>query len=82
MKIAVCGGAKCTLLGSLTILDQVEDLATRYPEAGIEVEVIKCTKACETLEPPVVYLDGKAIGKATSQDIMSKLMENIEILSE
>lgn len=82
MKVEVCGGAKCTLLGSLTILDQVEDLAIRYPDAGIEVEVIKCTKACENLEAPIVYIDKIAMEKATSQAVMSKLMENITIETE
>ncbi|MGL5439317.1 MAG: NAD(P)H-dependent oxidoreductase subunit E [Filifactoraceae bacterium] len=80
MKVEVCGGAKCTLLGSLTILDQVEELANIYPEAGISVDVIKCTKACGNGDGPIIYIDGKILECATSQMVMSKVMESIEVL--
>ena len=49
MKVKVCVGSNCTLLGSMNILDQIDDLkdiiledADNYSDEELEVEAIKC----------------------------------------
>lgn len=79
MKIEVCGGARCTLLGSLTILDQIEELVKNIPNKNIEIEVIKCKKQCENEKAPVVYIDGEPIYEATGQKVMTQIIERLNI---
>lgn len=87
MKLKICAGSNCTLLGSLSILDQIDDLkeiisedADNYSDEGIEVEVIKCLGYCkETKEQvaPVVVIDGEPMFNATSQAVMEKVVKKI-----
>ncbi|MDD4780852.1 MAG: NAD(P)H-dependent oxidoreductase subunit E [Tissierellia bacterium] len=87
MKLKICAGSNCTLLGSLSILDQIDDLkeiisedAENYRDEGLEVEVIKCLGYCkETNEQvaPVVVIDGEPMFNATSQAVMEKIVNKI-----
>lgn len=87
MKVKVCVGSNCTLLGSMSILDQIDDLkdiisedADNYSTEGLEVEVIKCLGYCkETNEQvaPVVVIDGEPMFNATSQAVMEKIVNKI-----
>lgn len=87
MKIKVCAGSNCTLLGSLNILDQIDDLkdiisedADNYNDEGLEVEVIKCLGYCKNTNEkvaPIVVIDGDPMFKATSQAVMEKIVNKI-----
>lgn len=87
MKVKVCVGSNCTLLGSMSILDQIDDLkdiikedAESYSEEGLEVEAIKCLGFCkETNEKvsPVVVIDDEPMFNATSQAVMEKIVNKI-----
>jgi NADH:ubiquinone oxidoreductase subunit E len=87
MKIKVCVGSSCTLLGSMGILDQIEDLkeiisedADSYSDEEIEVEAIKCLGYCkETNEKvaPVVVIDDEPMFNATSQTVMEKIVNKM-----
>lgn len=87
MKIKVCVGSSCTLLGSMGILDQIDDLkdiisedADNYYDEELEVEAIKCLGYCkETQEKvaPVVVIDGDIMFKATSQAVMEKIVNKL-----
>ncbi|MDF2616983.1 MAG: Respiratory-chain dehydrogenase 24 Kd subunit [Sedimentibacter sp.] len=87
MKIKVCVGSSCTLLGSMGILDQIDDLkdiisedADNYNDEEIEVEAIKCLGYCkETVEKvaPVVVIDDEPMFNATSQTVMEKIVNKM-----
>jgi NADH:ubiquinone oxidoreductase subunit E len=87
MKIKVCVGSSCTLLGSMGILDQIEDLkeiisedADNYSDEELEVEAIKCLGYCkETNEKvaPVVVIDDEPMFNATSQTVMEKIVNKM-----
>ncbi len=87
MKVKVCVGSNCTLLGSMGILDQIEDLkeiisedADSYSDEELEVEAIKCLGYCkETSDKvaPVVVIDDEPMFNATSQTVMEKIVNKM-----
>lgn len=87
MKVKVCVGSSCTLLGSMGILDQIDDLkdiisedADNYKDEELEVEAIKCLGFCkETVEKvaPVVVIDDEVMFNATSQTVMEKIVNKM-----
>ncbi len=87
MKIKVCVGSNCTLLGSMGILDQIDDLkdiisedADNYSDEELDVEAIKCLGFCkETTEKvaPVVVIDDEPMFNATSQTVMEKIVKRM-----
>lgn len=87
MKVKVCVGSNCTLLGSMGILDQIEDLrdiidndSDNYRDEELEVEAIKCLGFCKNSDvkvAPVVVIDGEPMFKATSQTVMEKIVNKI-----
>lgn len=87
MKIKVCAGSNCTLLGSMNILGQIDDLkdiisedADNYSDEILEVEVIKCLGYCKNTNKkvaPVVVIDEEPMFNATSQAVMEKIVNKI-----
>lgn len=87
MKIKVCVGSSCTLLGSMNILDQLDDLkeiikedAENYTDEELEVEAIKCLGFCKDTEEkvaPVVVIEGEPMYNATGQAVMEKIINKI-----
>jgi len=84
MRVKVCMGTNCTLLGAMNILDSIEDLKDiieenneEYNEDELHVEAVKCLNYCkETKEniAPVVVIDDEVILNATSQEVMEKIV--------
>lgn len=87
MKVKVCVGSNCTLLGAMNMLDQIEDLKDiisedpeNYSDEVLEVEAVKCLGYCkETTDDvaPVVVIDDESILNATSQVVMEKIMNKM-----
>lgn len=87
MKVKVCVGSNCTLLGSMNILDQIEDLkdiihedAHNYSDEEIDVEAMKCLGFCKETKDniaPVVVVDEEPIFNATSQTVMEKIVNKL-----
>jgi len=87
MKVKVCGGSNCTLLGSMNILDQIDDLkdiisedAENYSDESIDVEVIKCLGYCKSSDKnvaPVVVIDDEPMFNATSQAVMERIVNRL-----
>ncbi|HBC31193.1 MAG TPA: NADH-quinone oxidoreductase [Clostridiales bacterium] len=87
MKVKVCVGSNCTLLGSMNILDQIEDLediiredAYIYSDEELDVEAIKCLGYCKEIKKnvaPVVVVDEEPIFNATSQTVMEKIVNKL-----
>lgn len=87
MKVKVCVGSNCTLLGAMNILDQIEDLKDiiseepeSYQDVALDVEAVKCLGFCKGTEEdiaPVVVIDDEAIFNATSQVVMEKILDKV-----
>lgn len=87
MNVKVCVGSNCTLLGSMNIIDQIDDLKEiikedfdNYNDEGLEVEAVSCLGFCkETNEcvAPVVVIDGEPMYNATGQEVMEKIVKKI-----
>ncbi|MBC8586914.1 NAD(P)H-dependent oxidoreductase subunit E [Paratissierella segnis] len=85
MKIKVCMGSNCTLLGAMNLLDQIEDLKgilesndEKYNDEKLEIEPVTCMGYCKKMGTgisPVVMLDGDIIFNATGQIVMEKIMD-------
>ena len=87
MKVKVCVGSHCTLLGSMNILDQLDDLKEiigedldNYNDEDLDVEAIKCLGFCKNTDSkvaPIVVIDGEPMYNATSQNVMEKIINKI-----
>ncbi len=88
MKVKVCVGSNCTLLGSMNILDQLDDLkdiiledADNFSDEELEVEAIKCLGFCKEKEKenvaPIVVIDNEPMFNATSQIVMEKIVNKL-----
>ena len=88
MKVKVCMGSSCTLLGAMNILDNVEGLKDlidvdieKYSEEELEIVAVKCLNYCKNTTEnicPVVVIDDGVIFNATSQIVMEKIMEKMK----
>ena len=87
MKVKVCVGSNCTLLGSMGILDQIEDLKDiisenidSYIDEELEVEAIKCLGFCKVMNEkvaPIAVIDDEVILNATGQTVMEKIVKQM-----
>lgn len=87
MKVKVCVGSNCTLLGSMNILDQLDDLKDimkedfeNYSDEELEVEALKCLGYCKETSnniAPVVLIDDEPMFNATSQTVMEKIVNKL-----
>lgn len=85
MKIILCAGSSCTMMGANTILDQIEDIEENLnnfnydidKDFELEIETVNCLGLCkkERKTSPVVIIDGDVIQKATPQVVMEKILD-------
>lgn len=87
MKVKICMGSNCTMLGAMNLLDQIEDLidiidsdsdSDKYNDEELEVEAVKCLDYCKKVNnkiAPVVVIDEDVIFNATGQIVMEKIMD-------
>lgn len=86
MKVKVCMGSHCTLLGAMNILDQVEDLKSlirqddNCSDEEFDIEIVKCLcyyKNEKDNVSPVVVIDDEVLYNATGQIVMEKIMNKM-----
>jgi len=78
VKVKICVGSHCSLVGALNILDTLEELKEEYPEQ-IQIEKFECMDRCDDIKKaPVVKVDDDLITSAKTQIVISKVMERIE----
>ena len=78
VKIKICVGSHCSLVGALNILDTLEELKEEYPKQ-IQIEKVECMDRCEDIKnAPVVKIDDKLITSAQTQKVISKVMERVK----
>mgnify|MGYP006295817029 CR=1 FL=1 len=78
VKIKICVGSHCSLVGALNILDTLEELKEEYPKQ-IQIEKVECMDRCEDIKnAPVVKIDDELITSAQTQKVISKVMERVK----
>lgn len=89
MKITICMGSRCTLMGAESIYDAVEYVKENIcgPESKVclaedlEIELSSCKNYCKAQEgvEPIVIMDGEIIYNATAQEVSEKLINKLRI---
>ncbi|MDD2458806.1 MAG: NAD(P)H-dependent oxidoreductase subunit E, partial [Eubacteriales bacterium] len=79
IKVEVCAGTFCTMMGSMDIAAAIESL-TELEESGIQcdldVTMIPCLENCESgALSPVVRINGEVFLRAETETVMAKLLE-------
>jgi NADH:ubiquinone oxidoreductase subunit E len=78
VKVKICAGSHCSLVGALNILETLEELQEEYPDQ-IQIERVECLDKCEDIKKaPVVKVDDEIITSAQNQIVISKVMERIK----
>lgn len=78
LKVEICVGSHCSLVGALNILESLEKLQQDYPEQ-INLEKVKCLDMCSDIKnAPVVKINNELITSAQTQIVISKVMERIK----
>ncbi len=77
IKVKICMGTHCAMLGNLNLHESIEELQKNYP-GKIEMEVVKCLKYCENNKAPVVQLNDKIITNARAEMVISEILEVIK----
>lgn len=78
VKVEICVGSHCSLVGALNILETLEELQEEYPEQ-LEIKRVECMDRCEDIKnAPVVRVDDDLITSAQTQVVISKVMERIK----
>lgn len=78
VKVKICVGSHCSLVGALNILDTLEKLQEEYPDQ-IEIDKSGCMDLCDDIKnAPVVKVDDVLITSAQTQMVISKIMERIK----
>lgn len=91
MKVTICMGSRCTLLGANAIYDAVELLqsdicgpdSTYCSAENLEIELAQCLNPeyCnpgqENSNAPVVMIDDEIIFRATPQEVSEKIINKL-----
>lgn len=78
VKVEICAGSHCSLVGALNILETLEELQEEYP-GQIKIEKTECMDMCEDIKnAPVVKVEEELITSAQTQMVISKVMERIK----
>src|SRR5699024_6631689 len=86
MKVKICLGARCTMLGADVILDSIEDIKeniTKYKSKeevkveDIDIEIVNCFGYCKKDKKlsPVVEVDDKVFTNAKSEILMEYILD-------
>ena len=90
MKVTICMGSRCTLMGANAILDAVEYLKESLcgPDSelcsaeNLEIEFAHCLNYCKKSEvndaSPVVIIDDEIMFKATAQEVSEKIVNRLK----
>ncbi|MGL5206715.1 MAG: NAD(P)H-dependent oxidoreductase subunit E [Acidaminococcaceae bacterium] len=84
MKIVVCVGSNCTMMGADSIIASLENLKETIlkkegvnPVFNLDIEIARCLGECKVKKSvsPVVVVDGVIYHKASREEIMSVVLD-------
>ena len=78
IKIEVCAGTHCTMLGSSDIMDAIAGLNDEgqllCPDCQLEIVPIPCTGDCDHGRlSPIVRINGEQLNQADSATVMARI---------
>ncbi|MDF2567600.1 MAG: hypothetical protein K0R90_1056 [Oscillospiraceae bacterium] len=79
LKIEVCSGSECTMMGAMDIIESIEGLKSLKQQLRLksQIEVIpcKCFGDCKNGQfSPIVKINDEVITNATSDIVMSRII--------
>lgn len=81
IKVDVCAGTHCTMMGSMDIIASVEsliELSDFNPDCEILINPVPCNNQCEHGRlAPIVSINGQYLENADSETVMSMILEII-----
>ena len=84
MKIVVCVGSNCTMMGADSIIASLENLKETIlkkegvnPVFDLDIEIARCLGECKIKKAvsPVVVVDGVTYHNASREEIMSVVLD-------
>lgn len=76
LNIDICCGARCTMMGSIDLLEKAESFKSVFPDDNISIQAVTCSQECkEKKVAPVITVNKEKIYNATPQKLMEKMME-------
>ncbi|MDD4084121.1 MAG: (2Fe-2S) ferredoxin domain-containing protein [Acholeplasmataceae bacterium] len=84
MKVVVCVGSNCTMMGADSIIASLENLKDTLlqkeganPAFTLEIEMARCLGECKKKNAvsPVVIVDGEMYRNASREQIMSVVLD-------
>lgn len=86
MKVKVCVGARCTMMGSNGILDSLERIKRDYftKDEVLEIEPVNCLSFCRQEDAdvtPVVIVNGEIVTKASAQEVTELVLRKANKLN-
>ena len=88
MRVKICTGTRCMFYGADNIMDNLMDLKenlAEYPSipegADFEIELCSCDGTCKGSDKrvaPVVTIDNEVMQKATSPQVMEKILDDLQ----
>ena len=83
MRVKVCVGARCTMMGASAVLDALEDLQNRYfRDGGLDIVQVNCMNVCKekgVQYTPVVEIDGEVFTTVKPHEISGVILERAGI---
>ncbi|NMC31801.1 MAG: (2Fe-2S) ferredoxin domain-containing protein [Veillonellaceae bacterium] len=73
VKVEICRGTSCHLLGSQELLAAVKSLPPER-QAQLEIVMVDCLKSCR--QGPNIRIDGKVLSGLTPEELVLLLQEN------
>jgi NADH:ubiquinone oxidoreductase subunit E len=75
VKVQICAGTHCTMMGAMDIYEVVSNINDEYPDRQVEVELVQCCGDCKANLAPIVLVDGVRLTAATSETVMARIMK-------
>lgn len=76
IKVKVCMGTHCTMMGNLNLYEDLLNVARKYPDR-IDLDTVKCLNACSEGRAPVVLINDSVRTMAKPQEIIAEILEEI-----
>lgn len=76
MKVTLCMGSNCVMMGNMNLLTQLEDLQESMDDLRLDIETVKCLGLCKEEEhvSPVVVIDNEVFKCANAHEVMERIV--------
>ena len=75
IRVEVCVGTQCTLMGAMDILEALTSLQEVDAALDIAVQPVPCRNLCDDgRQAPVVIINGDVLLQTDSESVMARIM--------